>query len=268
MGDDFLLREGSMWQPDGSGWRARIGVLTPHLDVQPESELQAMAPEGVSIHSARVPLRITRVPNVPSIGLDTVRAFVEPPFLDEAAELLAAAPLHVIVYVFTSSSYVLGAEGDAALKARLEQRTSGIPIVIPCASAVLALQAFNVRRLALIHPPWFPAELDQMGAEYFRSQGFDVVYNARAALRNDYGEIYPAQVYEWARAHVPAAAQAVFVGGNGFRAIGAIQALEEDLRRPVLTANQVAFWHALCLAGVCAPVEGYGQIFTQELPGK
>ncbi len=57
-------------------------------------------------------------------------------------------------------------------------------------------------------------------------------------------------------------------GGNGFRAIGAIQALDEDLRRPVLTANQVAFWHALCLAGVCAPVEGYGQIFTQELPGK
>jgi len=43
-----------MWQPDG--WaRTRIGVLTPHADVGPESEFGAMAPDGISIHAARVP---------------------------------------------------------------------------------------------------------------------------------------------------------------------------------------------------------------------
>ena len=41
------------WQPDGSGWRARIGVLTPHFDPVPESEFWTMAPEGVSVHAAR-----------------------------------------------------------------------------------------------------------------------------------------------------------------------------------------------------------------------
>ena len=46
---------------------------------------------------------------------------------------------------------------------------------------------------------------------------------------------------------------AVLFSGNGFRAIGAIAALEEDLDRPVLTANQVAFWYALRQAGVRAP---------------
>jgi maleate isomerase len=45
-----------MWQADGWGWRARIGVLTPHGDVGPESEFRAMAPDGVSIHAARVPI--------------------------------------------------------------------------------------------------------------------------------------------------------------------------------------------------------------------
>jgi hypothetical protein len=45
-----------MWQPDGWAWRARIGVLTPHGDVGPECEFRAMAPEGVSVHAARVPL--------------------------------------------------------------------------------------------------------------------------------------------------------------------------------------------------------------------
>lgn len=50
--------------------------------------------------------------------------------------------------------------------------------------------------------------------------------------------------------------------GNGFRAIGVIAALEEDLGRPVLTANQVAFWYALREAGVRASVNGYGRLFS------
>jgi hypothetical protein len=35
-------------------------------------------------------------------------------------------------------------------------------------------------------------------------------------------------------------------------------------RRPVLTANQVAFWAALRLSGTRASVIGYGRIFDHE----
>jgi maleate isomerase len=51
-----------MWQPDGWGWRARIGVLTPHGDIGPEAEFRAMAPEGVSFHAPRVPAETTSRP--------------------------------------------------------------------------------------------------------------------------------------------------------------------------------------------------------------
>ena len=40
-----------MWQPDGAGSRARIGVIVPHSDLVPESELNAMAPDGISCGS-------------------------------------------------------------------------------------------------------------------------------------------------------------------------------------------------------------------------
>jgi maleate isomerase len=59
---------------------------------------------------------------------------------------------------------------------------------------------------------------------------------------------------------------AVFIGGGGLRAIGAIEALEDVLRRPVLTTNQVLLWHALHPARIDAPVVGYGRIFAHELP--
>ena len=100
-----------MWQPDGWGARARIGILMPHFDIGPEAEFQAMAPDGVTIHSTRVPLGVTMPAGAmdPGIALAPARDFAEPPLIDDAAELLAAAPLHAIVYGFASSSYLLGA---------------------------------------------------------------------------------------------------------------------------------------------------------------
>jgi len=37
--------------------------------------------------------------------------------------------------------------------------------------------------------------------------------------------------------------------------------LEDDLRRPVLTANQVSWWYALRVAGAEVSVDDYGQLF-------
>ncbi len=204
-----------MWQPDG-GARTRIGVLTPHADVWPEAEFGAMAPDGISIHAARIPFGAYKPGGTmdPTIADDPVRAFADPPLVDDAAELLASAPLHAIAYGFTSSSYVRGAADDAKLKERLESRTRGIPVVITCAAAVTALMALGVTRLALISPPWFSAEMDQQGVRYFQSQGFEVVHSGPAGLPSDQQAIQPSELYEWVRTKTPNSA-AVFIGGNG-----------------------------------------------------
>ncbi len=89
------MAQETRWKRDGWEASVRIGVLTPHADVNPESELQAMAPPGVAIHATRVPFGAMAAEGVmdPTIPLAPVRAFAEPPHLDNAAELLAAAPL-------------------------------------------------------------------------------------------------------------------------------------------------------------------------------
>jgi maleate isomerase len=251
------------WQPDGWGWRGRLGLLLPHADTEPDTEFAVLAPEGVSTHAMRVPW-----PRVAGQdALTRARAFAEPPGLDDAAETLAAVRPQAIALCFTSSSYVLGPDGDVALKARLEVRTQGIPVAITCVAAVSALRTVGARRVALIHPPWFTDDMDQRGVAYFQHQGFDVVSHARAPLRPDRGQIHPGPLYEWARGQVPREADAVFVGGNGMRTIGAIQALEGALGIPVLTSNQVVFWQALHLAHITARVERYGQLFDYTRPG-
>jgi maleate isomerase len=105
------------WQPDGLGYRARIGLLMPNDDAVLESEFWTMASEGVSLHVGRVLL------------VDT-RTFADPPHPDDATALLAALPMQAIVFAFTTTGYILGPDGEQALKARLEKRSNGIPVLL------------------------------------------------------------------------------------------------------------------------------------------
>ena len=63
------------------------------------------------------------------------------------------------------------------------------------------------------------------------------------------------------RRHCPDSADAVLVVGTGFRAATTIAPLEEDLGRPVITANQASLWHCLRIAGIGSPVSGWGRLF-------
>jgi maleate isomerase len=256
------------WKPDGWEATVRIGVLTPHADVGPESELQAMAPPGVAIHATRVPFGAMAAGGVmdPTIPLAPVRAFAEPPHVDSAAELLAAAPLNAIAYGFTSSAYVIGVEGEAEMITRLERRTRGIPVVAACGAAVEGLRVLGARRIALVDPPWFDTELNGLGRRYYESAGFEVVYSAPCGLPSDQAKITPAELHAWVSEHLSTTdADAIVIGGNGFRAVGAIAALEEDLGRPVVTANQALLWAALRVADADpSSVSGYGRLFGHD----
>jgi maleate isomerase len=234
-------------------------VLAHEDNAIPESEFWTMAPDGVSVHTARVPFR-------------DVRTYADPPGPDDSTELLARLPLQGIVYAFTAGSYLLGARGEQALVARLEQRSHGIPVVMPCVAAAAAFRTLAVRRIALAHPPWYSDDAVHKGVTYFQNQDFEVVHASHftPAIEvphpNLGSEVSPADLYDWVRHHAPSNLDGVFIAGNGWRTIGVIAALEQDLGRPVLTANQVAFWYALrVLAGVGAPVDDYGQVFEKPV---
>ena len=243
----------SRWRADGAGSVARIGVLTPAFDPVPETEMVAMAPRGVSVHAARVGRQA-----------GGARAFAEPPSVDAAVDQLVELAPRVILFGYTSSSYALGPAGDDMVKVRLETRSRQIPVLLTCPAATEALRALSVSRIALVHPPWFAEDMNEQGRDYFATQGFDVLRSTRLSPSRPFTEVPPAEVYEWVRRNVPRGAEAVFIGGNGLRAIGAIRALEEVLRMPVLTANQVLFWQALRFVGATTKVTQYGRVFQSE----
>jgi maleate isomerase len=236
----------------------RIGVLTPHTARGPEAEFPAMAP-------ALIETGVARVTSSEGAGVEANHAAamrtVADPRLDEAAEAFASGGFDAVGYASTSYAYAAGFAAETAMVSRLSQRVA-VPVAATCASCVLALRALDIARVALVHPPWFGSQLNELGAAYFQSQGMYVVSSTTAQLTNDPRRIEAGAVCEWTSRHVSDDAEGVFIGGNGFRAVGAIACLETALGRPVITSNQVLLWNLLAQLGAELRITGYGQLFA------
>ena len=245
---------------DNWGWRARIGMFIVGNEAVPEAEWWAMAPEGVSIHAARV----TAKSPWPFDG-----------DLERGARQFAAMKLDAAVLGHTTSSIVGGKGWDEKMAADLGAiigkevfvTTNGLDMQA-------ALKAQNIKRPFIVVPPWFNDDSIKAGRAYFGDRGF----GPAGVLRYDPGpgwrdiapgDLYPrgmgfAQqiepLYEQIRAACPTDADGVLIGGTGFRCVGIIEALEQNLKRPVVSANQASLWHCLRHCGIHSAVEGYGSL--------
>jgi maleate isomerase len=224
-----------------------------------------MAPGQVVARVSRIPAPGATVaaPGTPPKAPSGLRALTAPSVLDNAAAAFARGSVDAIAHASTTTGYSLGFDAENSMVERLSQRW-GLPVAGTSLSAVAAMRALQVQRVALIHPPWFDDELNYLGTLYFRSQGFAVVASGSADLPNDPSRIEPSAIIEWVPRHLSEDADAVFIGGNGFRAARAIEQLEKELGRPVLESNQVLLWSILAKVQADFAVGGYGSLFTHR----
>ena len=182
------------------------------------------------------------------------------------------------VVIGHSSSSILGGPGwdQAAIEALgrcLPEQTKVTTNGLDCEAA---LRACQIERPLLVFPPWFDDDAVAAGRGYFKAFGFA----ASAVLRPDPGpgwrELQPGELYghgmaiqqdvestyRQIRDACPGEADGVLIAGTGFRCVSIIAALEDDLGRPVVTANQASLWRCLRLSGVQAKVSGYGTLLA------
>jgi maleate isomerase len=244
------------WRADGTGM-ARIGLLVPSFDFNPESEIWAMAPGGVAVFASRM-----------DRGTQSFRTYLaDPSHADIAASLLASLKLPVVLYAYSTTSYVMQLADADAFRLRIMERSQADAVVLAASALLDALRALDVHRLAVVHPPWFDNEQNSLGRTYFSARGFDVVACAPITPARRFTEVAAKEVHDWIVGHTPPQAEAVVVAGNGLRAVGAIDALETSLGRPVITANQAMLWKGLHLAGAPSDLKYYGQLFRAKPAG-
>lgn len=264
------------WRP-AAGWRARLGILVIDKDTVPEVEFQAMAPDGVTVHTAR--FASPRQSGSGSYGDDPARTVAESPDIATGLDHLGRIGLDAITLCFVTGSFFGGLAFDDGFAAKASAKAHGCRVATAAGAIRAALAVTGVRRPFLVAPPWFNDLIATHALRYFGDAGLSpaglVRYDLGAAWRdwepwqvwdaNGQQQVRADELYRQVRALVPADADGIAVLGNGLLAADAVAPLEADLGMPVVTSNQAALWHCLRTSGVSDGVAGYGRLFDLPL---
>jgi maleate isomerase len=237
------------------GWRARLGFLVPPGNPTVEPEMMMLAPQGVSLHFNRMVAR--GAPGAPDGQSERNRMMLDN--IDATIEMLALVKPDVIVLAHTATSYHLGRQGEAELIARLEKST-GTRVVTAFGSVMRAFERLHVRKLALGAP--YSRDTTLQGKAHLEAHGLQIVnFDNLKGVTNIYDETAE-RAYGLARMVDTGEAEAVFLTGTGMPTLPVLEALEQDLGKPVISSASAMMWHALRLAGVRQPIPGYGRLLT------
>ena len=257
---------------DNWGWQARIGMFIVASEAVPEAEWWAMVPEHVSIHAARI-----TSPTPWARWADDRSSVILERDLQHGAEQFSKMQLNAVVIGHSSSSIVGGQGWDDAVVSQLASVLAVDTVAttngLDCQAA---LRAAGVQRPFLVLPAWFNATTVLKGLEYFAASGFAPAGNINFDPGRNWRDVPPERMYPEGlgfaqdvealytqiRTQCPSEADGVLIAGTGFRSVAIIDALERDLGRPVITANQASLWHTLRLSGVRPVVTGYGSLFS------
>jgi maleate isomerase len=259
-----------MLQNDNWGSRARIGMFIVGSEAVPEAEWWAMLPPNVSVHAARVSA------TAPWAAWQENRKGVDlHDDLARGSRQFAAMRLSAVVIGHSSSSFVGGKGWDEAVVENLSH-TLGSKVMVTTngLDTLAALRASGVRRPFLIVPPWFNDKAVAAGVRYYQDHGIKPAAHLRHDPGPEWRGLPPGELYRHGMgfaqevtslsaqisAGCPTTADGVLIAGTGFRCVAILDALEQDLKRPVLSANQASLWHCLRLAGVPSDVSGYGKL--------
>jgi maleate cis-trans isomerase len=239
--------------------RARIGVLVPPGNPTVEPELYRMAPSGVSVHFARLQAPPATGPPGGAGGMEErTRAYREG--LDGPAQALGEVRPAIVLLAHTASSYALGWGREQPLVDRIASLCRA-PALLAAQAVRVALHHLGVTRLALGTP--YPESISRQGRAYWEAAGFQIVgYHRLAGVTDIYSETEE-RAAELARQADTPEAQAVLISGTGLPTVGALERLERELGKPVVSSNQACLWRALRLAGVSEPVTGFGRLLRE-----
>lgn len=232
------------------GWRGRIGLLVPSINTTMETEFWKIAPEGVSVHVARIAGGRHGTP-------DELRSMESAS--KKAAEEIAMIEPDVVVYGCTSGSFFEGPEWNAQICKELTAIT-GAPTVTTAGAMVAGLNAGGHKKVDIVTP--YVDVTNARLKEFLKLHGIEVGKLSTFDMLDmfDHAKILPEEIYKKVKETITPDSEAVFISCTQLRALEVIDMLERDLGKPIYSAVQASAWQAYDLMGIDPGIIGCGSL--------
>jgi len=240
-----------------AGWYKKLGIIYISSSTTIEREWHMALPDSISFHTARISLKDA------CASEKDIMDMVCSEQVEEAAGKLAEAEVDVIVFACTIGSLIGGLEWDKKLVKRIEKAAGGIPSTSTSSGLINGLKHLNAKNVSVVTP--YVEELNVLEKRFLESNGFNVlnIKGFNVIRDQDIAKIEGAKIIEMAKEVNSPEADCIFISCTNTRSIEVIEVLERELKKPVLSSNQVSLWDSLRIAGYDGIIEGYGSLLRR-----
>jgi maleate isomerase len=208
------------------GARGIVGLLTPPANPTAEPELSMLLGPEVGMLTARLACA------APDMRTRLLDYFFK---LEEALASFDAAPLRVVGFACTGTSYLLDGEAESAKLGSLK-----IPVIMAAAAVERGLDELGARKIAIVSP--YPDWLTEACVAHWRRRGREVLAVTAPQSPGGFHSIYTTRgraILDAIRAAEMSRPEAIVLAGTGLATLSAVAAHHGA---PALSSNLCLAW--------------------------
>ncbi|MAZ99496.1 MAG: hypothetical protein CMM39_08670 [Rhodospirillaceae bacterium] len=237
------------------GVKARMALMVPSTNTVAETEFWKMAPEGLTVHTSRMPFFADRFDS----PFDEMESH-----LSRVIDEVNSAQPDIIAYGCTASS----AKGNPIDYEKQLTQNTGKPTVTAAAALVEALKTFSAKKIVMITP--YPQSTNDKERVFFQGNGVEVIEDESiiiddAQLKFKNMNKIPTDLLIDRSVSLGQAenVDAVILSCCDMPTLDAIPIIEDAIGKPVTSSTQALFWRAIRTAGILDPIEGVGSLLIR-----
>tara|TARA_Y100001935_G_scaffold176639_1_gene146143 strand:+ start:137 stop:880 length:744 start_codon:yes stop_codon:yes gene_type:complete len=228
----------------------RMGLVALATDFTIESDFNKVLPND------KIGFYVNRLPSYNPLSRKNYLK-MNSKLTEITANILPKQKFHSIAYGCTSGTI---ASGKNFIKKRILMAKPGAKVSDPISSAINAFKKLKIKKLTIFTP--YAQSINSTVVDYLKKYNFQIssFHYLNLSSDVDIGQVDKNFLYKYLSRIDLKSSDGLFISCTALPVIDILEKLEQNLKKPVLSSNQVLIWESLRNTGYKKSIKGFGKL--------